>query len=211
MMTLPRFLRHVFTGWAACLCAAATAADAEYKVLKPEDSSHRVESAHFVARWNAGDKVDLGEAELRAGLEALERIRAFYLEKVGFPAPYSGQPDKYKINVNLSNKGWASGSGTGKIDPAMWLHFNAFKDAETLAHEFAHCLQFSASGMRDSPHVGWFWESHAEWMTHQMFPRQAGCSHQLVDAPHLYYGSTRLRQLAVLGIHQGLLRLPGHQ
>lgn len=178
---------------ALCCVPCPGAPDGDHKVLDPEKSKHLVESAHFVARWNDSDGVKLSEEELRKGLETLEAIREFYLGKVGFQAPYEGEAVKYKASVNLSDKGWASGSGTGKNLPAMWLHFNAFKDKHALAHEFAHSLQFSTMGLRDSPYVGWSWESHAEWMTHQMFPDQIGCSFQLVDAPHLYYGSTRNR------------------
>jgi len=165
----------------------------DHQVLDPEKSDHLVESDHFVARWKDDDGVELTEAEIRKGLQKLEQIRAFYLGTVGFPEPYLADEIKYKCSINLSNKGWASGSGTGKKDPAMWLHFNAFKDEHALAHEFAHCLQFSSLGMRDSRFVGWFWESHAEWMTHQMFRHQVGSSDQLLNAPHLYYGSTRNR------------------
>lgn len=172
-------------------CAAATADS--HQVLDPEKSQHLFESAHFVARWNDSDGVTLSDEELRKGLAKLEEIREFYLGKVGFAMPYANQAVKYKASINLSNKGWASGAGTGKNDPAMWLHFNAFKDQHALAHEFAHSLQFATMGLRDSPYVGWSWESHAEWMTHQMFPDQVGCSDQLVNAPHLYYGSTRNR------------------
>jgi len=164
-----------------------------YALLDPEKSKNLRESVHFVARWNDSDGVVLSDAEIRKGLETLESVYEFYTQKVGFPKPYSGEAKKYKINVNLSNRGWANGSGTGKIDPAMWLHFNAFKDKHALAHEFAHCMQFSSTGLRDSPYVGWSWESHAEWMTHQMYPDGVGCSDQLVNAPHLYYGSTRNR------------------
>jgi len=164
-----------------------------YKVIEPGKSQHLHESAHFVARWNDNDGVALSDEDLRQGLATLEAIREFYLGKVGFAKPYDSEAVKFKVSVNLSNKGWASGSGTGKNDPAMWLHFNAFKDKHALAHEFAHCLQFSTMGLRDSPYVGWSWESHAEWMAHQMFPDQIGCSFQLLDAPHLYYGSTRDR------------------
>ena len=173
--------------------ACRAAEEAPYKVLEPEKSKHLSESAHFVARWNDGDGVTLSDEDLRKGLQTLEGIREFYLGHVGFAKPYENQPDKYKVSVNLSNKGWATGSGTGEHDPAMWLHFNAFKDNHALAHEFAHCLQFSTMGMRNSPYVGWSWESHAEWMTHQMFPEQVGCSDQLLNASHLYYGSTRDR------------------
>jgi uncharacterized Zn-binding protein involved in type VI secretion len=174
-------------------CAASAPAADTYRVLEPQRSKHRHESPHFVARWNDSDGVKLSDAEIDQGLATLESIRTFYLERVGFTPPYEKQAAKFKININLSNKGWASGSGTGHNDPAMWLHFNAFKDRHALAHEFAHCLQFGALGMRDSPYVGWFWESHAEWMTHQMYPDTVGCSDQLVNAPHLYYGSTRNR------------------
>lgn len=177
----------------SALCVPALLAADDHQVLEPEKSAHLVESAHFVARWNDGDGVTLSDQDLREGLATLEEIRSFYLDKVGFPEPYANQAVKYKASVNLSDKGWASGAGTGKCDPAMWLHFNAFKDRHALAHEFAHSLQFSTMGMRDSRYVGWSWESHAEWMTHQMFPEQAGCSFQLLDAPHLYYGSTRNR------------------
>jgi hypothetical protein len=190
--------RHVLASGAAvamvlaCMpCQAAT--EEAYKVLEPEKTKHLFESAHFVARWNDNDGVTLSDDELRKGLATLEGIRDFYLGPVAFPKPYDKQPVKYKVSVNLSNKGWASGSGTGKNDPAMWLHFNAFKDKHALAHEFAHSLQFSTMGLRDSPFVGWSWESNAEWMTHQMYPDQVGCSDQLVNAPHLYYGSTRNR------------------
>lgn len=172
-------------------CDGAT--EKKYQVLDPGKSQHLFESAHFVARWNDNDGVTLSDEELRKGLATLEGIREFYLGHVGFAAPYANQAVKYKASVNLSNKGWATGSGTGKNDPAMWLHFNAFKDPHALAHEFAHSLQFATMGLRDSPYVGWSWESHAEWMTHQMFPDQVGCSDQLVNAPHLYYGSSRNR------------------
>ena len=194
---IKRVARASLAGVAAALALAGIprlgAAAETYRVLDPEKSKHLFESAHFVARWNDGDGVALSDEELRTGLETLEAIREFYLAKVGFPAPYEGEAVKYKASVNLSNKGWASGCGTGKNHPAMWLHFNAFKDKHALAHEFAHTLQFSTMGLRDSPYVGWSWESHAEWMTHQMFPDQVGCSAQLLDAPHLYYGSTRNR------------------
>ncbi|MCF7730661.1 MAG: DUF6055 domain-containing protein [Akkermansiaceae bacterium] len=195
MRSHPQFL-SALAGAAALVLACApcggATADA-HKVLDPEKSQHLFESAHFVARWNDNDGVTLSDEELRKGLATLEGIREFYLGKVGFDAPYANQAVKYKASVNLSNKGWATGAGTGKNDPAMWLHFNAFKDQHALAHEFAHSLQFATMGLRDSPFVGWSWESQAEWMTHQMFPDQVGCSDQLVNAPHLYYGSTRDR------------------
>ncbi len=178
-----------------CLLALrASVGTEDYQVLDPQKSDHLKESKHFVARWTEKDGVKLTEAELQQGLKNLETIWDFYTGKVGFPVP---PPEKgstrYKVDACLSDKGWATGSGTGVRHPAMWLNYKAFKDTHALAHEFAHCMQFTSEGMRDSKFVGWFWESHAEWMTHQMYPQQVGCSDQLVNAPHLYYGSTRDR------------------
>jgi hypothetical protein len=172
-------------------CTGAT--EVSYQVLDPAKSRHLHESTHFVVRWNDSDEVILSEKDLQKGLETLESILDFYLNTVGFPAPYAGQAEKYKINVHLSNKGWANGSGTGINDPAMWVNYKAFKNPYTMAHELAHCIQFSTMGLRKSPYVGWSWESQAEWMAHQIYPDQVGCSQQLLNATHLYYGSTRNR------------------
>lgn len=191
MTSLSRILLSFFV-----ILALSQGAEPEkpvYQVLEPEKSARLIESDHFVARWNTEDQVSLNDDEIKAGLEQLEKIYDFYINQVGFFRPYDGEKEKFKISINISDKGWATGSGTGRNHPAMWVHYNAFKHAPILAHEFAHCLQFGAMGMRDSKHVGWFWESHAEWMTHQMFPESAGVSFQLVEAPHLYYGTTRNR------------------
>lgn len=72
------------------------AAEEVYQVLDPGKSEFLVESAHFVARWNAKDNVKLNDAEVKTGLATLERIREFYLGKVGFVPPYQGEKDKYK-------------------------------------------------------------------------------------------------------------------
>jgi len=162
----------VASSFVAILCG--TACGEEYKVLDPGKSAHLVESAHFVVRWNDTDGVVLSDADLRKGLETLERIRAFYIGTVGFPEPYEGDPVKYKTSINLSNKGWATGSGTGKKDPAMWLHYNAFKDDHALAHEFAHCLQYSTMAMRDSSCVGWFWELGRYMIPDYRAPQRGG-------------------------------------
>lgn len=177
----------------ACADAPRYDATGEYAVLRPETSAHIVTSPHFAARWNDADNVPLTEAEVASGLAALERIWDLYLDAVGFPPPYLGEPIKYKVSVNISDQGWATGSGTGARDPEMWVHYDAFRDVSTLAHEFAHTLQFASGGLRDSRFVGWAWESHAEWMTHQTQPTNVACAEALVNAPHLYYGSTRNR------------------
>ncbi|HKX26105.1 MAG TPA: DUF6055 domain-containing protein, partial [Blastocatellia bacterium] len=164
-----------------------------YQVLNPGSSATIYSSAHFAARWNASNNVPLTEAQAQEGLNTLEQLWTKYIAELGFPRPYDTDAVKYKVDVNVSDQGWASGGGTGAGHPAMWLHYNAFRDPGALAHEFTHTLQFSSRGMRDSVYTGWSWESHAEWMRHQFFRDQVNCAELLVNYPHLYYGSTRDR------------------
>jgi hypothetical protein len=181
------------TALAVVITPRAPAQTKPHEVREPATSQHNIESEHFVARWSDKDKVRAKPATIRNGLAELEKVRSFYCGELGFPEPYAGAEQRFKTDINLSDQGWASGSGIADVHPAMWVNYLALRDPSTLAHEFAHCLQFTSRGFRDSPFVGWFWECHAEWMTFQMYPRTALQSHQLVDAPHLYYGSTRNR------------------
>jgi hypothetical protein len=169
------------------------AASLTYEVLKPETSIHLYSSAHFAMRWNDKDDVHVSPEQIDQGLKELEAIWSKYVDEIGFPAPYSGQSRRYKTDVVLSTKGFATGSGNGEGHPTLWLNYHALKEKWVLAHETAHTFQFGTFGMRDSPYVGWFWESHAEWMAHQMHPQEVGCSAQLLENAHLYYGSTRDR------------------
>jgi Family of unknown function (DUF6055) len=164
-----------------------------YQVLNPGSSSTIYTSEHFATRWNDASGVSLTPAQVETGLALLEQIWTRYITEIVFPKPYANDAAKYKVDVNVSNQGWASGGGTGQRHPAMWLHYNAFQDPGALAHELTHSIQFATRGMRDSEYTGWFWESHAEWMRHQFFRDQVNCAELLVNYPHLYYGSTRDR------------------
>lgn len=165
----------------------------EYRVNAPEESDHIHTSPHFAVRWDDGDGVELSEEEIQSGLKTLESIWTTYINKVGFPPPYHGRETKFKADINVSDEGWATGSGTGERHPEMWVHHDAFQSEGTLAHEFAHCLQYTSRGFRDSPYVGWFWECHAEWMRHQHLPNEVGNVGRSVHYPYLYWGTTRLR------------------
>src|SRR5690606_29640490 len=57
-----------------------------------------------------------------------------------------------------------------------------------------HGVQASTQGFPDCGGTGcWIYESHANWMPHQIYRDDVHCSDMLVNAPHLYYGSTRNR------------------
>jgi hypothetical protein len=164
-----------------------------YQVLNPGSSNTIYTSEHFTARWNDSSGVPLTQSQVETGLKLLEYIWTRYITEISFSKPYANDAAKYKVDVNVSNQGWASGGGTGQRHPAMWLHYNAFQDPGALAHELTHSIQFATRGMRDSEYTGWLWESHAEWMRHQFFRDQVNCAELLVNYPHLYYGSTRNR------------------
>jgi len=176
-----------------CPGPASSPDNGTYQVLNPGSSSTTYTSTHFAARWNATSGVPLTQAQTQTGLNLLEQIWTKYITELVFSKPYANDAAKYKVDINVSNQGWASGGGTGANHPGMWLHYNAFQDPGALAHEFTHSIQYATRGLRDSDYTGWFWESHAEWMRHQFFRDQVNCAEMLVNYPHLYYGSTRDR------------------
>jgi hypothetical protein len=176
-----------------CPGPASSPDNGTYQVLNPGSSSTIFTSTHFAARWNATSGVPLTQAQTQTGLNLLEQLWTKYITELAFSKPYANDASKFKVDVNVSNQGWASGGGTGANHPGMWLHYNAFQDPGALAHEFTHSMQYATRGLRDSEYTGWFWECHAEWMRHQFFRDQVNCAEMLVNYPHLYYGSTRNR------------------
>jgi hypothetical protein len=150
------------------------------------------QTAHFALRWN-GTIVTAAQAQ-QAG-QTLEKVWDTYMGKVGFRPPYCDTTTKYKVNVHIDATFGLNGGVTGVRDMGMWIGPGALADRWGLAHEFAHALQGSSMGLRDSPYVGWMWESHANWMAHQLDEHrgETHCSVMLDDYPHLYYGSTRDR------------------
>lgn len=152
----------------------------------------RYQTAHFALRWTGSTVTD--EQARQAG-EKLEHVWSTYMGKVGFAEPYCDTAQKFKANVHIDASFGLTGGPTGERDMGMWIGPGALADLWGLAHEFAHALQGSTRGLRDSPYVGWFWESHANWMAHQLNEHRGDthCSVMRVDEPHLYYGSTRDR------------------
>ncbi len=150
------------------------------------------QTAHFAFRWNGTTAT---QAQAQAAGVMLETIWDTYMNKVGFTEPYCDTATKYKANIHIDSTFGLSGGVTGTRDMGMWIGPLALADNWGLAHEFAHALQGSSQGMRDSPYVGWIWESHANWMAHQLdqFRSEVHCSEMLVNGPHLYLGSTRDR------------------
>jgi len=134
------------------------------------------------------------DAALQTALATLESIWDTYFgAPIFFPEPYCDSGTKWKATVQLDDSYPLWGGGwDGKM--GLWVGPATLSDKWGLAHEFMHGVQSTTPGFADCGGTGcWIYESHANWMAHQVFPEDPHCSEMLVNAPHLYYGSTRDR------------------
>ena len=163
----------------------------------PNDRANAViplkhQTEHFAIHWQ-GDIIPQADAEA-AGAH-LEYVWAQFIGRIGFPEPDCGTADKRKVNVFVGAGYGLSGGADSLGQLGMWIGPGGVRDRFGLAHELTHALQTGSGGLQDSPYSGWLWESHANWMTHQLpeFRTNTHCSVLSVDYPHLYFGSTRVR------------------
>lgn len=123
----------------------------------------------------------------------LENAWTVYHEQMKFIVPDAASAIKHKVRVYLYEKIDALYGGADQYGPGLWLGIGALLDNWGLAHEYSHGLQSISGGMQRSDYASWFYESHANWMAHQVIPSNAHCSEMLVNYPYLYLGSTRDR------------------
>lgn len=117
------------------------------------------------------------------------------------PEPYCDRTQKYKASIVVHNDWGLTGGGWGNGYMGMWIGPSATADHWGLAHEFTHAVQSQNHGLEcggppENNFCGWFYESHANWVAHQLpeyHDDNVHCSELLVNAPHLYLGSTRDR------------------
>lgn len=156
----------------------------------------RLESEHFAIYWKDGTNITTANAQ--AAITTLEAIwESYFGAPIYFPQPYCNSAQKYKAAVHFDNEYplWGGGWSRNGINyMGMWIGPGAANDPWGLAHEFMHGVQSMTQGFGDCGGVGcWIYESHANWMPHQMFNNNVHCSEMLVNTPHLYYGNTRNR------------------
>lgn len=156
---------------------------------QPNWNAH-FDSDHFSV-WYAPE-APIDQASAQTALNEMEKILDFYVVQKGFATSLLSASPKYKVNCCVITSGWAYGGMDGAY-PSMWLAAGAVKDNWALAHEFCHSLQGVSGGFTDSKYVGWFWECHANWMAHQMYPDNAHCSEMYTRMAEVYCGSTRCR------------------
>lgn len=177
--------------------AACVAGDWKKAATDPSDAANlalplQMESAHFALHWKPGT-VDAEVA--KAAAAHLEYVWSYFLGTLKFPEPHCGSGEKFKVNAYVG-VGYGLTGGTDQLGHmGMWIDPGALKDRFGLAHELTHALQAATGRLMDSPHTGWLFESHANWMTVQLpeFRQNTHCSVLLKQYPHLYYGSTRTR------------------
>jgi hypothetical protein len=165
----------------------------------------RAESEHFALYWFDSGATKPAPLEglasppsaqsVEAALDTLEELwDSYFSAPILFPEPYCGSPTKYKATVHLDDYYPLWGGGWGGDKMGLWVGVGALADDWGLAHEFMHGVQTTTQGFPDCGGSGcWIYESHANWMPHQVYRDEVHCSEMLANAPHLYYGSTRDR------------------
>jgi len=147
------------------------------------------------------------DAQLATAAQTLEGIWHNMFDGLLMPEPYANTADKIKPAIHIHSNWGANGSGwideKQRVHLGMWIGTTwALSDPFVLAHEFTHGWQMwmSSNGGLDckqpSPNTcGWIWESHANFTARQMPGNQQNvhCTELMVNAPHLYLGSTRDR------------------
>lgn len=148
------------------------------------------ESDNFIVFWGplAGDDPTQAPGDISFNpqniLNTAESLYTFYIDTIHFINDDQGLIHQYKIILVMLNTwtdydGWAYGGNYDGVVGAMWMHPQAASSGPTLAHEFTHTLQNytwmmnPGHGFIDSSYVGFFWETHAEFMALQRYPSVA--------------------------------------
>ncbi len=196
------------TAWAT-ECAATPQSCTAGSWTAPSEGSDghplRAESEHFAIYWyetsDAPPSPLQGVASVPSSttvqnaLQTLEDLwDAYFGAPILFPEPYCQSGTKWKAAVHIDDDYPLWGGGWGGDKMGLWVGPEALEDTWGLAHEFMHGVQATTQGFPDCGGTGcWIYESHANWMPHQVERDDVHCSEMLVNAPHLYYGSTRDR------------------
>ena len=161
-----------------------------------------LESEHFTF-YTGNDRAGSGKEALEDTGFLPRQTRWFekvwaHLGHLGAPLPMLADPAPHKINVYITGTGLAKHKdGFAFGGESVIMHPGALGPGSSVViHEFTHSVQFYSKGFRDSPFVGWFWECHANWSTHQFMPgyppvlaHYAGRAHYELNSSRHNYGS----------------------
>ena len=187
------------TAWATGCQTTPSAACVAGTWTDPGSSTNdplQCESAHFAVHAPAGV---IDAQQCMAATATLENTvwPSYFGSPMFMPEPYCQSAKKYKASIVVHSDSGLTGGGWGQGYMGMWIGPGATADHWGLAHEFMHAVQSLTHGLscNDKNTCGWIYESHANYAAHQLpeYRTNVHCSELLVNAPHLYLGSTRDR------------------
>jgi hypothetical protein len=165
---------------------------------KDDPKVERERTPNFVFHW--GRRTDgSGAAWFTPGFRErnvayFESVRDFYRDVLKAPLPGRTAKVDHRTNVYITGTGLEhheEGFAFAALDIIM--HPAALAPGSSVVpHEFAHCVQLASGGFRNSEFVGWFWENHAEWCTHQYFPGIAPSFWAWLERRHYEINSSRM-------------------
>ncbi|MCL2206811.1 MAG: DUF6055 domain-containing protein [Fibromonadales bacterium] len=170
------------------------------------------ESARFVIRTNPGENASLTASQVTTLLDRLEFSYDSLVGGFKFSNAHENPETntaKCKLEAIISrpsgNADWADGGGTlygsttgsgNSRRPIMWLPPSA-STSTAVTHELTHGLQQMSGGFQaDNPYgnfVGWIHESHANFMTNQVFNSVDGATEVYTRQAHIHLGYAHTR------------------
>lgn len=205
----------LFTGITAAQKSVFIPSEFSSAPLNTWSYSKSYQSANFIVFWGnvvGTDPASYSDPNLafnpQSICDTLEKIYTKYISEIKFcsdtPTKNLG---KYKIIIVMNDTwgangptGWAFGGTYDNTIGAMWVHPNATRDGGVISHELTHSLQGMISiqentvggGYVNYEPAGFFWETHANYMRTQMYPRFASDDMpRWMGTSMFHYSSTR--------------------
>ncbi len=155
---------------------------------------------HFLFHWG-NDKAASGKDWWQDGRQELtfawfERVWRHF-EAAGVPMPMAestpNEAKRAKIPVYITGTGLPKHKeGFAFGGQSIVMHPSALgPGTSVVGHEFTHTMQLHMGGFRNSPFVGWFWECHANWSSHQFMPDYPGAMEVWMARAHYELNSSR--------------------
>lgn len=161
----------------------------------PDHSGFRLlsESEHFAVY---SDENPSGAQEAVTYLETV--WNTYFGNPIYMREPLCNASTKYKVSIHVHSDWGLTGGSWASGRMGMWIGTGGLRDHWGLAHEFTHAVQAVQGGMScggSSNYCGWVYESHANFMPHQLseYRTEVHCSEMMFNMPHIYLGSTRNR------------------
>lgn len=168
-----------------------------YDPVKDSKEVNFLQTPHFVLHWGNQPSQDIAglfkdSQFIQRNAAYLEEIREFFKRDGAFVPGTQFDPPR-KLHVYITGTGLREhreGFAFGGWDIVM--HPGAMAPGSTVVpHEFGHCIQLASGGFRNSELVGWFWESHANWVSQRFLPHYPGAMEGYMERAQYELTSSR--------------------